>query len=131
MKKMMIFLAAAALIGSISLMAQNGKGPGYGAQSGQCSFIDENGDGINDNFRDHDGDGIPNHLDPDWTRPQDGSGYKGQYRNGSSLNARRGGGAGSFSEMRRLGQGNGSAAGSGVCDGTAQRLGSGRRGGRG
>jgi hypothetical protein len=25
--------------------------------------------------RDDDGDGIPNGLDPDWTRPRDGSGY--------------------------------------------------------
>ncbi len=29
---------------------------------------------------DHDGDGIPNGLDPDWVRPEDGSGY--QHRRG-------------------------------------------------
>jgi hypothetical protein len=27
-------------------------------------------------FRDADGDGIPNHLDDDWIRPQDGTGYQ-------------------------------------------------------
>jgi len=26
-------------------------------------------------LRDDDGDGIPNHLDPDWVRPEDGTGY--------------------------------------------------------
>ena len=40
-------------------------------------FLDENGDGINDLlFRDHDGDGIPNGQDPDWEKPQDGTGYQ-------------------------------------------------------
>ena len=30
-----------------------------------CRFIDRDGDGFNDRARDHDGDGIPNSLDPD------------------------------------------------------------------
>ena len=33
-------------------------------------FIDADGDGYNDNAPDHDGDGIPNGLDPDWTKGQ-------------------------------------------------------------
>ena len=33
-------------------------------------FIDADGDGYNDNAPDHDGDGIPNGLDPDWTKRQ-------------------------------------------------------------
>ncbi|MCB0290622.1 MAG: hypothetical protein KDH97_10240 [Calditrichaeota bacterium] len=33
-----------------------------------CRFIDRDGDGFNDRARDHDGDGIPNGLDPDWRR---------------------------------------------------------------
>lgn len=33
----------------------------HGAQ-----FVDKNGDGYNDNAPDHDGDGIPNGLDPDY-----------------------------------------------------------------
>ncbi len=31
-------------------------------------FVDENGDGFNDNAPDHDGDGIPNGLDPDYKK---------------------------------------------------------------
>ena len=31
-------------------------------------FIDEDGDGYNDNAPDHDGDGIPNGLDLDWQK---------------------------------------------------------------
>ena len=31
-------------------------------------FVDENGDGFNDDAPDHDGDGIPNGLDPDWKK---------------------------------------------------------------
>ena len=33
-------------------------------------FIDANGDGYNDNAPDHDGDGIPNGLDPDYSKKQ-------------------------------------------------------------
>lgn len=47
-------------------------------------FVDENGDGICDFARDHDNDGIPNRQDPDWDRPQDGSGFKGRNGNNSS-----------------------------------------------
>jgi hypothetical protein len=50
-------------------------------------FIDEDGDGINDLARDSDNDGIPNCLDADWVRPQDGTGYMnrfgGKHQNGS------------------------------------------------
>ncbi len=38
-------------------------------QSAQV-FIDADGDGYNDNAPDHDGDGIPNGLDPDWRKGQ-------------------------------------------------------------
>ena len=34
----------------------------------QQHFIDLDGDGYNDNAPDHDGDGIPNGLDPDWLK---------------------------------------------------------------
>ena len=34
------------------------------------NFVDKNGDGYNDNAPDHDGDGIPNGLDPDYTGPK-------------------------------------------------------------
>lgn len=49
-------------------------------------FMDENGDGINDFARDHDNDGVPNCQDPDWTRPEDGSGYMNRFKNTSEAN---------------------------------------------
>ncbi len=49
-------------------------------------FVDENGDGICDFARDHDGDGVPNCQDPDWTRPEDGTGYMNRNKNASSSN---------------------------------------------
>lgn len=50
--------------------AQDGSGQGL------CNFIDEDGDGFNDLAPDADGDGIPNGLDPDFVRPQDGEGQQ-------------------------------------------------------
>ncbi len=46
---------------------------------GARGFADENGDGINDNSRDTDGDGIPNGQDPDYERqnPLKGHGHMG------------------------------------------------------
>ena len=49
-------------------------------------YVDENGDGISDFARDHDNDGIPNCQDPDWTRPEDGTGYMNRHKNTSSSN---------------------------------------------
>ena len=47
-----------------------------GASQGR-GFLDENGDGINDRAPDHDGDGVPNCQDPDWSgKKRDGTGYK-------------------------------------------------------
>ena len=49
-----------------------GESAGSGQQRG---FVDENGDGINDLARDHDGDGVPNGQDPDWVKnKRDGTG---------------------------------------------------------
>ena len=44
-----------------------------------AGFVDENGDGYNDNAPDHDGDGIPNGVDPDYdgTKNRMGKGSKG------------------------------------------------------
>jgi hypothetical protein len=51
---------------STNLLAQDStKHKPKNANHGQF-FIDEDGDGYNDNAPDHDGDGIPNGLDPDW-----------------------------------------------------------------
>lgn len=43
-------------------------------------FIDEDGDGYNDNAPDHDGDGIPNGLDPDWQKDKEGKGKQHRWR---------------------------------------------------
>lgn len=48
--------------------------PGQGNGNGVCQFIDLDGDGFNDLAPDADGDGIPNGLDPDYVRPEDGTG---------------------------------------------------------
>jgi hypothetical protein len=71
-KKMMIFCFSLIIVGGMAFPLEKETG-----NSGKrVSFIDENGDGINDNLRDHDGDGIPNYKDPDWKRPRDGEGYR-------------------------------------------------------
>lgn len=61
-------------------------------------FVDLNGDGINDNAPDADGDGIPNGQDPDYIAPQDGTGY----RNGATTAP-------------------GTGTGTGICDGTGPK----------
>ena len=105
----------------------------------RTAFVDENGDGINDRAKDADGDGIPNGQDPDWTKPEDGSGYKAQHRTGQSDEAgmtqgRKAGkvtkssfGKGSF---RAGTSGAGRTTGAGVCDGTGPK-GTANRKGRG
>ncbi len=50
----------------------------------RVAFIDENGDGINDRAKDHDGDGVPNGQDPDWAKPGDGTGDKAQNKKGAA-----------------------------------------------
>ena len=50
----------------------------------RVAFIDEDGDGINDRAKDHDGDGIPNGQDPDWVKPEDGTGTKAQNKKGTA-----------------------------------------------
>ncbi len=81
-------------------------------------FVDENGDGICDYYRDHDGDGIPNGQDPDWMRPEDGTGYKNRHGNKFSNQVQHGerlfsGKGWSKASFRR----NFAQFGRGVCDG--------------
>ncbi len=75
-----IFLAALCLVLMTGVAAAQGFGPGGG--SGVCGFIDEDGDGFNDLAPDADGDGIPNGLDPDFAKPEDGTGSQLQHRYG-------------------------------------------------
>lgn len=93
-------------------------------------FVDQNGDGICDLNRDHDGDGVPNCQDTDWARPGDGTGYKGGQGQGGgnpalqNRSGYRGGRAmdkGSFRQNR-------ANRGGGVCDGTGPKGQAGRKG---
>ncbi len=100
MKRIHVVLLLAAgilLAGTLAFAALNDEtAPGPLTRKGilqRYGFIDEDGDGINDLARDSDNDGIPNCVDPDWARPQDGTGfmnrhgYKHQHANQNALQA--------------------------------------------
>jgi len=101
----------------------------------QFGFIDEDGDGINDLARDADNDGIPNCMDPDWTRPEDGTGYKNQYgyKHHSAANGQNSGGANNFNHSYNYLWNNnyGGGNGTGVCDNTGSHGNQGRKRGSG
>lgn len=59
-----LFLLFNSLFAQDSTKTENKKD----ATEHQQHFIDEDGDGYNDNAPDHDGDGIPNGLDADWQK---------------------------------------------------------------
>lgn len=105
-------------------------------------FVDENGDGYNDNAPDADGDGIPNGLDPDYQGPKMQKGKKGSMgfvdMNGDGINDNAGMGRGKMSKGKKggFGPGNrtgnqgvkpqngtgyGNGAGTGNCDGTGPK----------
>ena len=80
--------------------------------------------------RDADGDGIPNGQDPDWVKPQDGTGLKAQHKNGQPDEAEmtKGQKAGKITKSS-FGKGSfrsgtkaaGQMTGAGVCDGTGPK----------
>ncbi|NOZ60535.1 MAG: hypothetical protein GXO74_02530 [Calditrichaeota bacterium] len=91
-------------------------------------FVDKNGDGFNDNAPDHDGDGIPNGVDPDYTGPKNRKAGQGKNfidRNGDGINDNQGSGKGFRGHGRRGGFGSGNKVGNGnrtgVCDGTGPK----------
>lgn len=71
-----IFFLLAILLTTLLAVGANAQdfGPGNGEGNGVCRFVDEDGDGFNDLAPDADGDGIPNGLDPDYVKPEDGTG---------------------------------------------------------
>lgn len=78
-------------------------------------FVDKNGDGFNDNAPDHDGDGIPNGVDPDYKKGTGmGSGFVDKNGDGINDNAGRGQGMGRGGKGGR-GQGAGRGQGRGAC----------------
>ncbi len=68
MKKLLFLFALISFIAYTTNYAQTTK-PTPPTQHGK-NFVDKNGDGYNDNAPDHDGDGIPNGLDPDYKGPK-------------------------------------------------------------
>ncbi len=122
-----LVLFVSLFITSSDTSAQQFKGKKAGV-----GFVDLNGDGINDNAKDADGDGIPNCLDPDFVRPMDGSGNK--FMNGKNGKFGRGGygpgdGTGNQGIGPKDGTGYGAGNGGGICDGTGPK-GKMNRGGR-
>lgn len=136
MKRNILLVSLSALISLVasSAMAQDtdpgtdpGNGPGEG--HGICQFIDEDGDGFNDLAPDDDGDGIPNGLDPDYVRPEDGTGNQHQHRWGFLFDVF-GHGFGAIAHQgneggHMFGPGDGTGEGFGPADGTGFGPGSG------
>lgn len=80
MRHPIIFLLAVLLTALLAAGANaQDIGPGGGDGAGMCRFIDEDGDGFNDLAPDADGDGIPNGLDPDYVKPEDGTGLMNRW----------------------------------------------------
>ncbi|MBX3007961.1 MAG: hypothetical protein KF816_08030 [Melioribacteraceae bacterium] len=65
MKKFTILMMLLLVTATFSTIYSQNETPTPKPEHGK-KFIDKNGDGYNDNAPDHDGDGIPNGLDPDF-----------------------------------------------------------------
>lgn len=76
-------------------------------------FIDVDGDGLNDLAQDFDGDGIANGKDPDYVRPQDGTGRQLGLRSLFRGSGGCGSGTGRSSMVRGMGRGAGRRGSSG------------------
>lgn len=112
---MVMFISLLAL----SAYAQDSFGPGQG--NGVCQFIDEDGDGFNDLAPDADGDGIPNGLDEDFVKPEDGTGSMFRWgQGGLQMLKNFGESADQFMNLtgNRYGLGDGTGSGTGPADGT-------------
>ena len=124
MKHPTIFLLAILLTALLAVGANaQDFGPGNGEGSGLCRFIDEDGDGFNDLAPDADGDGIPNGLDPDYVKPEDGTGMMNRLANKYGELFRRYFGEDAVAAMNGMGgnnygPGDGTGTGSGLGDGT-------------
>ncbi|HOI30458.1 MAG TPA: hypothetical protein PLZ15_11945 [Melioribacteraceae bacterium] len=65
MKRIFSILILSAILIAYSDISAQTQNPPPPKEHGK-KFVDKNGDGYNDNAPDHDGDGIPNGLDPDY-----------------------------------------------------------------
>jgi hypothetical protein len=95
-------------------------GPGQG--NGVCQFIDEDGDGFNDLAPDADGDGIPNGMDEDYVRPEDGEGNQFRYGQGTEALLKAFGDS-VVKSLNGNGHGHGLGDGTGTGDGPADGTG--------
>ena len=91
MKRFRNLAAIAALIFSLTLLFIYTPDNAFAQQKGkpEKGYVEENGDGMNDNAKDDEGDGIPNGQDPDYQRqnPMKGKGQKGFVdENGDGIN---------------------------------------------
>ena len=112
-KNLSLTLSLALAVTLIALGADQGQAQTAGKQLGKGAMYHY---GPFDN----DGDGIPNGQDPDYVRPQDGTGHKfGKMDGAGKMN-----GMGKMygkSNGQGLGQRNRSGSGAGVCDGTGPK----------
>lgn len=106
-RNLITLMATILVLGLASMAAAQDFGPGQG--NGVCQFIDEDGDGFNDLAPDADGDGIPNGMDEDYVRPQDGTGN--MHRSGQEDEM--GGKEFGFAKGEGMGQGGGNGYGPG------------------
>jgi hypothetical protein len=92
MKKQDFIFIGLALFFSMTVMNAQDQKP-KSEKEHTKTFVDKNGDGYNDNAPDHDGDGIPNCVDPDYKGPKvqkkkfvdlDGDGINDNARKGTS-----------------------------------------------
>jgi len=141
MRKALSWMAMLAVLGSGLAVAQEkrqtqARSAKTAKSQVRTMFMDQNGDGINDFRRDHDNDGIPNCQDKDWSRPEDGTGYKNRFArtdNGRNLRQSQGRGQGQEQRWNRASFRDGGQRGSfggGVCDGTGPKGKTGRKSGR-
>jgi len=121
----MLFVMGFALVLGLFLVSGETFGQSKAKKYGY-GFVDLNGDGINDNAIDSDGDGIPNCQDPDYVRLLDGSGQK--FMRGNAAKHGRGGyGPGDGTGNQGIGPkdgtgyGPGTGTGTGTCDGTGPK----------
>lgn len=114
MKRMLAVVLALALVAFLGVFTSDATAQTLG-KSGSASFGPHGP-------VDSDGDGIPNHDDPDFKKPQDGTGnkfgkakaMKGGLGKGNGMGQRLGAAAGT-------GAGMGMGTGTGVCDGTGPK----------
>ena len=118
------------LLSGADLASAQGPEQPEDAAQGVCRFVDEDGDGFNDLAPDADGDGIPNGLDPDYVRPEDGQGNQHQHSWAGNLFSRM---FGRMEMYQNSGEGYGPEAGPGVNSGfgPGESSGSGSSGGQG